>query len=251
MGSASYDGRSQVRREMAIPIIEAQEVTKTFDQGRTIVLDSVSMSVTHAQTVAIVGPSGSGKTTLLNLLSGLETPTAGAVLFEGRKPQGANEWRRIRARKAGIVFQSFNLLPTLTAAENVQVPMLGIERSARRRRQRSFDLLAQVGLLPLADELPGTLSGGERQRVAIARSLANRPSILLADEPTGNLDRATSERVVELLAEMVRQEGLALVVVTHDAVVAGFCGCRLRLADGRLTEDRQPGSANASGGRVP
>lgn len=187
--------------------------------------------------VAITGPSGSGKTTLLGLLAGLDTPSRGRVILDGAEMSSMSEddRARVRSAKVGFVFQSFQLISTLTAAENVQVPLeLRGESGAVRR---AADLLERVGLGERGTHFPMQLSGGEQQRVAIARAFSNRPSILFADEPTGNLDAASGERVVALLEELNRESGSTVVIVTHDAALAARARRQIRLADGEVIED--------------
>ncbi len=217
------------------PVVATEDVSREYDRGRVVALREVSLAVWPGDLMAVVGPSGSGKSTLLHLLGGLDRPTAGRVRFEGREPRSAGEWARLRARRIGFVFQAFNLLPVLTARENVEVPMLGVVPGARARRRRAERLLAAVGLADRAGHRPVELSGGERQRVAIARALANRPALVLADEPTGNLDSQTAEGIVRLLLDLRAEEGLALVVVTHDRDLAARCNRWVELRDGRIT----------------
>jgi putative ABC transport system ATP-binding protein len=217
----------------------AESLTKEYRSGeRTLaVLRNVSFSVQPGEFVAITGPSGSGKTTLLGLLAGLDTPSGGRVILDGAEMSSMSEddRARIRSAKVGFVFQSFQLISTLTAAENVQVPLeLRGESGAERR---ASDLLERVGLAERATHFPTQLSGGEQQRVAIARAFSNRPSILFADEPTGNLDAASGERVVALLEELNHESGSTVVIVTHDATLAARARRQIRLADGVVIED--------------
>jgi putative ABC transport system ATP-binding protein len=217
----------------------AESLTKEYRSGeRTLaVLRNVSFSVQPGEFVAITGPSGSGKTTLLGLLAGLDTPSAGRVILDGADMSSMNEDQRARVRsaKVGFVFQSFQLISTLTAAENVQVPLeLRGESGAERR---AADLLERVGLAERATHFPMQLSGGEQQRVAIARAFSNRPAILFADEPTGNLDAASGDRVVALLEELNHESGSTVVIVTHDATLAARARRQIRLADGAVIED--------------
>ncbi len=201
------------------------------------VLRDVSFSVPQGAFVAIVGPSGSGKTTLLGLLAGLDTPSRGTVLLDDADLGAMDEDQRARLRgaKVGFVFQSFQLIPTLTAIENVQVPLelRGDSHAADRAR----DLLKRVGLGDRLDHFPTELSGGEQQRVAIARAFSNEPRILFADEPTGNLDSETGQRIVELLEQLNRESGATIVLVTHDAALAARAGRIIRLSDGEVVED--------------
>ena len=201
---------------------------------------NVSFQVEDGETVAIVGPSGSGKTTLLGLLAGLDRPTSGTVRIDGTDLGALSEDERARLRreKIGFVFQSFQLIPTLTARENVEVPLelRGVSAGAR-----AGDLLARVGLAGREHHYPTQLSGGEQQRVAIARAFIHQPSILFADEPTGNLDAATGGRVVELLMELNREQGTTLVLVTHDMELAGRARRVIRLSDGAVVSDERSG----------
>jgi putative ABC transport system ATP-binding protein len=217
----------------------AESLTKDYRSGerRLAVLRNVSFAVQPGEFVAITGPSGSGKTTLLGLLAGLDTPTGGRVILDGAEMSSMTEddRARVRSAKVGFVFQSFQLISTLTAAENVQVPLeLRGESGAERR---AADLLDRVGLGERAQHFPTQLSGGEQQRVAIARAFSNRPSILFADEPTGNLDAASGERVVALLEELNHESGSTVVLVTHDPALASRARRQIRLADGMLIED--------------
>lgn len=226
-------------------MLVATNLTKEFDSGthRLTVLRDVSFTVPDGSFVAIVGPSGSGKTTLLGLLAGLDTPTRGEVHLEGQPLHALSEDARARLRgdKVGFVFQSFQLIPTLTAAENVQVPLeLRGDRGAARR---AAELLGRVGLAERMDHYPSQLSGGEQQRVAIARAFANRPHILFADEPTGNLDGATGARIVGLLDELNATEGATIVLVTHDLDLARHARRIIRLQDGAVAEDTAPAAA--------
>lgn len=217
----------------------AESLTKEYRSGeRTLaVLKNVSFAIQPGEFVAITGPSGSGKTTLLGLLAGLDTPSAGRVILDGQEMSrmSEDERARVRSAKVGFVFQSFQLISTLTAAENVQVPLeLRGESGAERR---ASDLLERVGLGERGTHFPMQLSGGEQQRVAIARAFSNRPSILFADEPTGNLDAASGERVIALLEELNRESGSTVVIVTHDTTLASRARRQIRLADGVVIED--------------
>jgi len=245
---------------MSEPLLEARDLRKTYRMGRaeTPVLRGLSLSVASGEFVAILGASGSGKSTLLHLLGGLDRPDrpdGGEVLFRGEPLGGmsAGELDRYRRREVGFVFQFYHLLPELTALENVLVAgMAALGRSAfraRRRelRERAEGLLERVGLAERLRHRPSQLSGGERQRVAIARSLLNEPAALLADEPTGNLDRAAGERILDALEGLHRAERRAIVMVTHDEALARRAGRVRRMADGRLETGREPVGAE---GRV-
>ena len=222
------------------PLVEADGLTKTFpmDAGPVHALVNVSLRIDAGEYVAISGPSGCGKSTLLHILGCVDTPTSGTVMFDGR-PVGTlpdAERSALRLLSVGFVFQRFFLLPMLTASENVEVPQAeaGVRRAERRRR--TAELLEYVGLTHRGRHRPAQLSGGEAQRVAIARALANRPRLLLADEPTGELDRATGEEIAALL-DRVRSDGTAVVVVTHDAVIAARAARTLLMRDGRIDPD--------------
>jgi putative ABC transport system ATP-binding protein len=221
-------------------MIAARDLTKEYPSGTgaLAVLKDVSFDIPQGAFVAIVGPSGSGKTTLLGLLAGLDLPSRGAVTLDGVDLTRLDEdgRARLRGEKVGFIFQSFQLIPTLTAAENVQVPLeLRGDPDAADRAQ---DLLARVGLAGRTHHYPTQLSGGEQQRVAIARAFVNRPRILFADEPTGNLDGATGEKIVALLDALNRESGATVVIVTHDLTLAEHAQRVIRLRDGAVIEDR-------------
>lgn len=236
-------------------MIEARGLTRTFRSGgRALeVLKSVELEIASGEFVAVAGPSGSGKTTLLGLLAGLDRPTAGRVIVDGQDLDALTEDERARFRvnRIGFVFQTFHLLPTLTALENVLVPLElagrragGPVNSPRESRARASALLDRVGLGDRAHHYPVQLSGGERQRVALARAFANRPRILFADEPTGNLDRETGARVARLIEQLNRDAGTTLVLVTHDAELARRADRILRLERGRIVRDGQRAPAD-------
>jgi putative ABC transport system ATP-binding protein len=209
-------------------------VQRRFERAGVRALEDVSLAVMPGEWLAVAGPSGSGKSTLLHLMCGLDRPTNGRVLFAGEEPLTLAKWTTLRARRIGFVFQSFHLLPALSARENVEVPMFGLVTSAGQRCRRAQELLAQVGLADRARHRPAELSGGERQRVAIARGLANSPDLLLADEPTGNLDAVASAEIMDLLGTLRRDRNLTLVVVTHSRAVAEHAERRVQLVKGRL-----------------
>jgi len=215
-------------------VFEAQELGKEYDGGQVHALRGVDATIRDGEFIAIVGQSGCGKTTLLRMLGALDRPTAGQLLYRGEPIPELRDPSAYRAREVGFVFQEFHLLPTFTAIENVQLPMLGMGLSADRRRRRAAQLLEAVGLKHRFDHLPAKLSGGERQRVAIARSLANEPPVLLADEPTGNLDSENAEMVMDLLNRIHRERGGVLVLVTHDAAVAAHASRQIEMKDGRI-----------------
>ena len=230
-----------VHANPAVPdaVLQVEALSQTYRSGsRTLtVLRDVSLSVQAGETCAIVGPSGSGKTTLLGLCAGLDRPTSGQVRLCGKDvgPLSEDERAELRGRCVGFVFQTFQLIPTLTALENVMVP--AELRGDRDVRDRAADLLGQTGLGDRLTHYPAQLSGGEQQRVALARAFINRPQILFADEPTGNLDAETGEAVEALLFDLNRTAGTTLVVVTHDLDLAGRTGRVLRLRGGELVSD--------------
>jgi putative ABC transport system ATP-binding protein len=224
-------------------MIALRDVSKTVLSGTEplTILHPLSMTIARGQFVAIVGPSGSGKSTLLGLIAGLDAPTSGSVLIDGVDITRLDEDRlaKLRGEKIGFVFQFFHLIPSLTAVENVSVPMEIV--GLRDARQRAQALLEEVGLTGRAHHYPSQLSGGEQQRVALARALANAPPIVLADEPTGNLDTTNGRHIMELLRTIHERRGTTVVLVTHDAELASLADTRLVLRDGRVVEtaDRQ------------
>ncbi len=225
---------------MAEPLVSLRGVWKIYRLGKGVevaALRGVDLDILPGDSLAVMGPSGSGKSTLLHILGCLDTPTRGRALFRGRDVTGmrADELARFRRTEVGFVFQEFNLSPSLTALENVELPMVFAGVPRRARRQRALELLEAVGLGDRAHHRPGELSGGERQRVAIARALANSPTLILADEPTGNLDSSTGRTILSLLADLNR-DGRALVLVTHDPEAAGIAARVLRMRDGRFAD---------------
>ena len=218
-------------------LLEAKALTRDFDEGQVKALRGVDFSIEEGEFVAITGPSGCGKSTLLQLLGALDRPTAGTLLYRGESLPDNPDPARYRAREVGFIFQAFCLLPTFTAAENVQMPMFETDRSVSERRARAVELLKLVGLEHRLEHFPSKLSGGERQRVAIARSLANEPSLLLADEPTGNLDSENAHSVLELLVRLQQERGRTMVLVTHDATIAQRANRVLRMLDGLIVSD--------------
>jgi putative ABC transport system ATP-binding protein len=223
-------------------MIELTRVSKRFDGKKQVTaLDDITLRVDRGEMVSIVGPSGSGKSTLLNLIGGLDRPTSGEIDIDGRRLSGLSDDERtlVRRDKIGFVFQFFNLLPSLSALENVSLPLHLRGWSRRKSRDRSRELLEMVQLGARIDHLPEELSGGERQRVAIARALANNPPILLADEPTGNLDTHTGADILALLGDLHARLGTTILLVTHDLTVAGACSHTITLTDGRLVGDER------------
>jgi putative ABC transport system ATP-binding protein len=221
-----------------IPILKVEKLTKSYTTGAgtLTVLKEISFELPQRSTCAILGPSGSGKTTLLGLCAGLDRPTSGSVLLNGEPLADLSEDERARVRNehVGFVFQNFQLIPTLTAVENVTVPME--LRGDRTARDHGLDLLRRVGLGERVQHYPAQLSGGEQQRVALARAFINRPKILFADEPTGNLDAETSSGIIDIMLELNRSAGTALVLVTHDPDVAKLTERTIRLRSGEMVE---------------
>jgi putative ABC transport system ATP-binding protein len=218
---------------MSDPAIRVRDVHKSFEHGRIVALDGMDLDVAEGEFVAIVGPSGCGKSTLLHLIAALDRPDEGSIEVAGHELASGHDLTHYRSRHVGMIFQLHNLLPSLTADENVQVPMLELGLSRRERRERARQLLADVGLSGRDRNRPPELSGGERQRVAIARALANEPPILLADEPTGSLDSEAGRRVLELIEELRRTRGSTVLLVTHEAEVAARADRIVRMLDGR------------------
>ncbi len=235
------------------PTYRLTSVSRHYGTGGVAVraLDRLELEIGDGEFVVVAGASGSGKSTLLQLLGALDRPSSGEVIFEGRDLArvGEGELAELRLRTLGFIFQQFNLIPTLSAAENVEIALAPSGLGAAERRARVAELLDRVGLAARADHLPSQLSGGEQQRVAIARALANRPRVLLADEPTGNLDSATGEAILELLDRLWDEEGLTVVLITHDPAIAARAPRVVRLADGTVvSEERRPVVSSAAQG---
>ncbi len=218
-------------------LVRTEHLTKVFPDGHVNALRDVSIEIRRGEYLAIMGPSGSGKSTLLSMLGGLDRPTSGEVYFEGQPLSGMKSLDRFRSRKIGFVFQSFYLLPTLTALENVQIPMFESETPAKERVAKAKALLESVNMSHRANHLPSRLSVGERQRVAIARSLANDPLLLFGDEPTGNLDTKTADTILHLFAHLHDERGVTLVVVTHSDEVAACAERIIHIRDGQVAKD--------------
>jgi len=214
--------------------VSAVDVRKTFDGGLVRALNGVSMEVARKAFVAITGPSGSGKSTLLHLVAALDRPTSGTIAVEGADLRQIHDLNEFRRRQVGLVFQLHNLLPNLSARENVEVAMFGTGVSRRDQQERAGRLLAEVGMTGAEDRTPPKLSGGERQRVALARALANDPAILLADEPTGALDSAAADQVLELLVRLRAERDITIVMVTHAPEVAAAADRVVHMSDGTI-----------------
>ena len=224
-------------------VIEARELWKVYDTGSNQVqaLRGVDLSIEAGEMVAIMGPSGCGKTTLLNCVSSLDEFTAGEVLVDGRpiSEMSDRERTKMRAQRLGFVFQSFNLLPVLSAVENVELPLLMNDIAPKEARRRALSALESVGLRDWAGHLPAELSGGEQQRVTVARAFVHEPALILADEPTGNLDTATSGVVIDLLVDLNRSHGITFLLVTHEAEIARRCTRIVTIRDGLIISDEQ------------
>lgn len=225
----------------AAPALEARDVRRSLPLGREQVeiLKGISLRIEHGEFVALLGPSGSGKSTLLGVIAGLDRPTSGQVLLDGIdvSRMGEGKLAQVRNRKIGMVFQAFNLIPTLTALENVEVPLYVSHKDGSPSR-RARQMLEAVGLTHRLQHRPGQLSGGEQQRVAIARAMVTEPAIVIADEPTGNLDAANGDKLLALIADLQAQSNTTFLIATHDADVASRAARQLRLADGRLVDGR-------------
>jgi putative ABC transport system ATP-binding protein len=230
------EGTSSQTSSASTPLVALRGISRTYDGGTIAALRNVDLEIEAGDCVAIVGASGSGKSSLVNLLCGIDYPDGGTVLWEGKPVRSQDEWARLRRARIGIVFQEFNLIPTLTALENVELALFGQGMAAVRRQTRAAIVLEHVGLEPRMHNLVTTLSGGERQRVAIARAVVNKPKLLLADEPTGNLDSANAILVADLLFKLREESNVTIVLVTHDEALAARCERRVRIKDGHIIE---------------
>ena len=219
-------------------IYQAVGLKKQFDNGKVVALRGLDLEIRQGEFVAIVGPSGCGKSTLLQMLGSLDKPSEGTLTYRGGSIPDLPDPAAYRAHEIGFVFQAFHLLPTFTVLENVQIPMFGGKLSRSQRKARAVELLESVGLGHRLNHYPSELSGGERQRVAIARGLANKPAVVLADEPTGNLDSESALQIIDLLLDLHRKLGMTLVLVTHDLSVAGRASRVIRMKDGRVISDQ-------------
>jgi len=232
---------SNDERPAAAPFVfEAAGLVKEYDEGQVHALRGVDFQIADGEFVAIVGPSGSGKTTLLQMLGALDRPSAGKLNYRGKSLLDLKDDAAYRAREIGFIFQAFHLLPTFTAIENVQIPMFENHQSRSARSDRARELLKALGLEKRVNHFPAKLSGGERQRVAIARSLANSPSVLLADEPTGNLDSENAVLILDLLSDLHRERRMTLILITHDMSVARRASRAIQMKDGHIIFDGEP-----------
>jgi putative ABC transport system ATP-binding protein len=253
----SGDPNPKEREEMAGPtevLYSLSGVSKRYGSGDIAVnaIDGIDLEIGRGEFVVIVGPSGSGKSTLLQMLGALDRQTAGRIEFEGRDLQqlGDRELADLRSQTLGFVFQQFNLIPTLTAEENIEIAMAPRRLDSAVRSELARTVLDRVGLLDRSDHFPGQLSGGEQQRVAIARALVNQPDVILADEPTGNLDSKTGEAILSLLRELWVDTGLTVVLITHDNSIAERAPRVIRFADGRIQSDESRAGHPGSGLKV-
>jgi len=228
---------------MTDSIVETRGLKKLYGDGAQVrALDGIDMRIRSGEFVTVMGPSGSGKSTLLNMIGALDRPTEGTVLVEGQDLQKVRDLNTFRARKVGFIFQLHNLIPTLTARENVEVPMMGQSVGRRKRKKRARDLLEMVGLGHRLDHLPNQLSGGQRQRVAVARALANEPAIILADEPTGDLDSESGGEVIDLMKHLNEDLDTTFIVVTHDPAVSRETERVLIMRDGKIVHEHKVGT---------
>jgi putative ABC transport system ATP-binding protein len=230
---------SSVANESAkpAPLIALRGIGRVHDGGAIAALKNIDLQIEAGDRVAIVGASGSGKSSLVNLMCGIDYPSAGTVLWQGQPVHARRGWTRLRRNSIGIVFQEFNLIPTLTVLENVELALLGRGMAAAQRQARAAAVLERVGLQPRLRHLVTKLSGGERQRVAIARAIVNEPKLLLADEPTGNLDSVSAANVADLLFELSEKTGMTLILVTHDDTLAARCARTVRIRDGSIVDN--------------
>jgi putative ABC transport system ATP-binding protein len=218
-------------------LIALRRVNRVYDGGAITALRNVDLQVVEGDCVAIVGASGSGKSSLVNILCGLDYPTSGHVVWEGRTIRSKRDWVRLRRSQIGIVFQEYNLIPTLSAVENIEMALLGRGMPEKHRYTRAGMVLARVGLEHHPHHSVSRLSGGDRQRVAIARAIVSEPKLLIADEPTGNLDTANALKIADLLFELRVQSGMTLILVTHNESLAARCDRQIRLRDGGVVDD--------------
>lgn len=228
------------------PVFEADQLVKEYDDGRVPALRGIALRIEDGEFVSIIGPSGCGKSTLLNMLGALDRPTSGSLKFKGTSIPDLADPAKYRGQEVGFIFQAFHLLPTFTVEENVQIPMFELPWSRAQRKKRAGELLDAVGLSHRLGHLPTKLSGGERQRAAIARSLANEPGVLLADEPTGNLDSQNAVQIMDLLCRLQTEHRITLLLVSHDLHVASHANRIIRMKDGLIVSESRPGDVTHS-----
>jgi putative ABC transport system ATP-binding protein len=229
------------------PLLRCERLSKVYKDGNVAAVVDLSLTIDRGEYVAIMGPSGCGKSTLLNMIGVLDLPTSGEIYFEGHNLKRISDADILRSEKIGFVFQAFHLIATLSAAENVQMPMFEGRLTSRQRAKKAAELLESVGMGHRLSHLPTQLSAGERQRVAIARALANDPILLLADEPTGNLDSHTGEEVLAMFDRLHKELGMTLVMVTHSPEVGERAERLIRMRDGRIIEDNAPRGSHGPG----
>jgi putative ABC transport system ATP-binding protein len=242
VGASNETNMSSIKSSVIIPAVRTENVTRHYPMGESLIraVDGVSLTIEPGEFVALLGQSGSGKSTLLNLVAGLDRPTSGSVIVRGRDlaKMTSEELARYRRNDVGMVFQSFHLIPSMTITENVELPMRFAEVDRAERAQRSRESLERVGLGNRLEHRPSQLSGGEQQRASLARALANRPSLLMADEPTGNLDSRTGEDILNLIRDLSLSMGMTVVMVTHERALAErFAQRSIFLADGKLVSE--------------
>jgi putative ABC transport system ATP-binding protein len=244
-GAAQFPKHDEPSREPTAQVIRIRDLRKVYKMGDIEVeaLRGINVDIERAEFVAVMGASGSGKSTFMNILGCLDRPTAGAYFLEGEDVStlSPDEWAHIRNQKIGFVFQGFNLLSRTSAVENVELPMMYNGMQSRERRARARDVLTLVGLEGRQHHMPNQLSGGQQQRVAVARALVNRPALILADEPTGNLDSKTSGEIMELFQNLNAREGITIVLVTHEADIADYAKRRIVFRDGLVVSDERKG----------
>jgi putative ABC transport system ATP-binding protein len=241
--SADFSRRGELSPDRPAEVIRIRELRKVYKMGDIEVeaLRGIDVDIERSEFVAVMGASGSGKSTFMNILGCLDRPTAGSYFLEGQDVSklSMDEWARIRNLKIGFVFQGFNLLSRTSAVENVELPMMYNGMQSKERRQRAREVLALVGLEDRMHHLPNQLSGGQQQRVAVARALVNRPALILADEPTGNLDSKTSAEIMELFQNLNAKEGITIVLVTHELDIAAYAERQIHFRDGLITSDER------------
>ncbi len=222
---------------MSENVVEVKNLIKTYEKGKVKALDGISFNIKEGEFVSIIGPSGSGKSTLLHMLGALDIPDSGTIKVGGIDLEKNKKLNEFRAEKVGFIFQLHNLIPNLSVVENIEIPMYTRKLSSKEQREKALSLLKDVGLEDKAKMKPNQLSGGERQRIAIARSLANDPSIVLADEPTGSLDSKTSSKILEKLNSLNKEKNVTIIIVTHDMNVAKLADRVIEVLDGKLLEN--------------